>query len=155
MTCQYYFSRTEDPYFIELKQLLDPVTNDILSDKPLACQKAIRLMHTAIIKIPAIRFKDPEYTKLIVDAVESYLSFNDQLIKSIARKRRTDRLEVKKTIASDCLEYLSFLPIQLETDSGNIRRYVENMDNIFCLLRKIESKKNHFKQLRLQIEMMA
>ena len=152
MKNMYYFSQPTDPFFIELKNLLIPTMNDVLNEKPNAIKKVVQLMHSAVSKIPLTYFKDAEYAKQIIGAIDAYLISDDQEIKSIARKRRTDRLDVRVTIASDCIEYLSFLPAQLENDPKNIIRYAENMDNALSLLRTIEAKKNHLKQLKLQIK---
>ena len=130
--------------------------SDILNGKQDASRKAIRLMRSAITRIPAKRFKDHEYTQQIFDAIESYLSSGDQLIRKIARKQKTDRLEVSKTIACDCLEYFSFLPMQLEPmqlekNPEFVHNYIATMDNIFMLLRKIEHRKSQIKQLKAQL----
>ncbi|NTW26975.1 MAG: hypothetical protein HGA36_01485 [Candidatus Moranbacteria bacterium] len=152
---KYYFSRKNNHCFIKLTEILSPVVDDVLTGKQDACKKAIQLMHWTITKIPSNRFKNQEYTQQVFDAIEAYLLSGDKAIKSIARKRRIDRLEVSKTIASDCLEYFAFLPAKLEADPENISDYLNTMDNIFHLLRKIDRRINYFQELQLHLEQTA
>jgi len=152
---EYYFSRIADPGFIELSEILSPVISNVLFGKQDFCQKAIKLMHWTITQIPSNRFKNQEYTQGVFDAIGSYLATGDQSIKSLARKRKIDRLEVSKTIASDCLEYFAFLPMQMEENPKDISKYVWAMDNIFSLLRKIDGRRNYFKPLRIHLEQMS
>lgn len=149
---KYYFDRKNDHCFIKLSAILNPVVNDVLLGKTGACHQATMLMHWTITKIPSGRFKNQEYTQSVFDAVDSYLKAGDQSIKKLARKRKIDRLEVSKTIASDCLEYFAFLPMQFENDPKDINGYIKTMDDIFSLLRKIDGRVNYFEQLQMHLQ---
>ncbi len=146
----YYFSAKDDPFFLGLEGLLSPIIKDVSDEKEGAAKKAIHLMCIAVSQMPITSFKDPEYTKQILIAVKHYLKSGDiQRIKQTARKRRTDRLEMLHTIASDVLEYLAFLPARLEEDPKNIYRYLENMDNALWILRRLGLYEKFFKKLKV------
>ena len=146
----YYFSTKEDPFFLGLEGLLSPLISDVLACKENAAKKAIRSMSLAVSLMPITSFKDPAYTRQIITAIKHYLKFGDiQPIKQTARKRRTDRLELMHTIASDVLEYLAFLPMKLAENPENIHRYLENMDNALWILRRLGLYEKFFKKLKV------
>ncbi|MEI7890394.1 MAG: hypothetical protein WCI36_00335 [bacterium] len=152
MKSNFYYSTQEDPFFIEVKSLLKNLTNDVRENKPLSAKRAVRLMHLITLEIPVTSFKDHVYTKQVLDAIELFLQTeNLDEIKKIARKRKTDRLEMRRAIACDAFEYFSFLPMQLLADPGNIHRYQENIDMLLWLLRKTRPNKNCLKILSSHI----
>ena len=139
---KFYSSTDSDPYFLQLKDMLMPLVEDVRGKIPGASRKAIWIMCEIVANVPPSLHKDPKYTNEVIEAVRLYVSVNDPKIKSFARSRKTDRLRILSAITSDFTEYLSFLPLRLERDSYNIHRYIENVDDAIWILRNIKPNTN-------------